>query len=315
MSSSPTVSDPSAAPHPRTSAGFFAWLMAPERRGPYLIAPAIIVLFVMNIFPLMWSFGLSFYRYRANRLAPPEFSWFSNYERILTDDTVWDRFQTTAVIVASSVLLQLIVGFLLALLFERDFPLRRILLMLVLTPMMLSFVAVGVFFKLFYEPTFGLLSQTLSVFTGEPFVLLATPTGARIGIIVADAWMWSPFVMLLVLAGLVSVPKYLYEASEVDRASWWRRFTTITFPYIRSLLLLAVLFRTIETFKLFDVVYLITEGGPGSSTETIAVYVYRLAFQFFRTSQSAALGYILLFVVIVLTNLYLYTIKTRQVDP
>ena len=314
MSSDQAAGQPNAQPQPRSAGGFFAWMMAPERRGPYLVAPAIIVLFVMNIFPLMWSFGLSFYRYRANRLAPPDFSWFRNYERVLTDDTVWERFQTTAVIVASSVLLQLIIGFLLALLFEKEFPLRRILLMLVLTPMMLSFVAVGVFFKLFYEPTFGLLSQTVGAFTGEPFVLLASPAGARIGIIVADAWMWSPFVMLLVLAGLVSVPKYLYEAAEIDRASWWRRFTTITFPYIRSLLLLAILFRTIETFKLFDVVYLITEGGPGSSTETIAVYVYRLAFQFFRTSQSAALGYILLFVVIVLTNLYLYTIKTRQVD-
>ena len=172
--------EPSSVPaaEPRSAGGFFAWMMAPERRGPYLVAPAIIVLFVMNIFPLMWSFGLSFYRYRANRLAPPEFAWFRNYERILTDDTVWERFQTTAVIVASSVLLQLIIGFLLALLFEKEFPLRRILLMLVLTPMMLSFVAVGVFFKLFYEPTFGLLSQTIGSFTGEPFVLLVD-TGRR----------------------------------------------------------------------------------------------------------------------------------------
>jgi multiple sugar transport system permease protein len=179
----------------------------------------------------------------------------------------------------------------------------------VLTPMMLSFVAVGVFFKLFYEPTFGLVSQFISIFTGQPFVVLSTPAGALIGIIIADAWMWSPFVMLLVLAGLVSVPKYLYEAAEIDRASWWRRFRTITFPYIKGLLLLAILFRTIETFKLFDIVYIITAGGPGSSTETIAVYVYRLAFQYFRTSQASALAYIVLFVVIVLTSLYLYAVR------
>ena len=222
---------------------------------------------------------------------------------------MWERFLTTAVIVGSSVLLQLIAGFLLALLFERAFPLRRILLMLVLTPMMLSFVAVGVFFKLFYEPTFGLVSQFVSIFTGQPFVVLSTPAGALTGIIIADAWMWSPFVMLLVLAGLVSVPKYLYEAAEIDRASWWRRFRTITFPYIKGLLLLAILFRTIETFKLFDIVYIITAGGPGSSTETIAVYVYRLAFQYFRTSQASALAYIVLFVVIVLTSLYLYAVR------
>jgi multiple sugar transport system permease protein len=298
-----------ALPAGQQRSGFLAWLMAPERRGPLLVTPAIAMLVVMNIFPLLWSLGLSFFNYRANRLDAPSFRWFTNFERVLTDDTVWERFQSTAVIVGSSVLLQLIIGFLLALLFERAFPLRRILLMLVLTPMMLSFVAVGVFFKLFYEPTFGLISQFISIFTGQPFVVLSTPAGALTGIIIADAWMWSPFVMLLVLAGLVSVPKYLYEAAEIDRASWWRRFRTITFPYIKGLLLLAILFRTIETFKLFDIVYIITAGGPGSSTETIAVYVYRLAFQYFRTSQASALAYIVLFVVIVLTSLYLYAVR------
>jgi len=298
--------------HGGEAGGFWAWLMAPERRGPLLVAPAVIILFVMNIFPLLWSFGLSFFNYRANKLTVPNFRGFAYYERVLTDDKVWERFQTTAIIVGSSVILQLIIGFLLALLFARVFPLRRILLMLVLTPMMLSFVSVGVFFKLYYEPTFGLVSWVMNHFTSEPFVMLATPAGAIAAIVIADAWMWSPFVMLLVLAGLVSVPKYLYEAAEIDRASWWRRFSTITFPYIKSLLLLAVLFRTIETFKLFDLVYIITEGGPGSSTETIAVYVYRMAFQFFRTSQSAAIAYIMLFVVIVLTNLYLYAVKRRE---
>ncbi|MGI9437663.1 MAG: carbohydrate ABC transporter permease [Geminicoccaceae bacterium] len=292
--------------------GFFAWLMAPERRGPLLVTPAIVVLFVMNIFPLLWSFGLSFFNYRANKLTVPKFRGLYYYEKVLTDDKVWERFQTTAIIVGSSVILQLIIGFLLALMFARVFPLRRILLMLVLTPMMLSFVSVGVFFKLYYEPTFGLVSWAFNHFTSEPFVMLSSPAGAIAAIVIADAWMWSPFVMLLVLAGLVSVPKYLYEAAEIDRASWWRRFSTITFPYIKSLLLLAVLFRTIETFKLFDLVYIITEGGPGSATETIAVYVYRMAFQFFRTSQSAAIAYIMLFVVIVLTNLYLYAVKRRE---
>ena len=298
----------------RVKTGFWGRMMSPERRGPLLVAPAIIILLVMNIFPLLWSFGLSFFNYRANRLKVPEFRGFDNFAKILTDEKVWDRFQTTAVIVGSSVMLQLIIGFLLALLFARHFPMRRILMMLVLTPMMLSFVSVGVFFKLYYEPTFGLLSWVINLLTNEPFVLLATANGAIAGIVFADAWMWSPFVMLLVLAGLVSVPKYLYEAAEIDRVSPWRRFRTITFPYIKSLLLLAILFRTIETFKLFDIVYIITEGGPGSSTETIAVYVYRMAFQNFRTSQSAALGYIILFIVIVLTNLYLYTVNRRETE-
>jgi len=279
--------------------------------GPLLVAPALALLFVMNIFPLMWSFGLSFFNYRANRMGALKFVGLDNYARVLNDPDVWHRLQTTALVVLLTVSVQMIVGFLLAMLFEREFPGRRVLLMLVLTPMMLSFVAVGAFFRYYYEPTFGLLSQAVRPFTGETFTLLGSPAGAMTAIIFADAWMWSPFVMLLVLAGLVSVPRYLYEAAEIDRASWWRKFTTITFPYIRSLLLLALLFRTIEAFKLFDVVFLITEGGPGTSTETIAVFVYRMAFQYFKTSQSSALAYILLFVVIVLTNLYLYFVNRR----
>lgn len=292
--------------------GFFTWLMDPKRRGALLIMPAIVLLFVMNIFPLMWSFGLSFFHYKASSMKPPKFAGLYYYEKVLSDPVVWERFQTTALIVSASVLVQMIIGFGLALIFAKKFPLRREVLMLILTPMMLSFVAVGVFFKLFYEPTFGVLSQVFMYFTGEPLILLATKWGAISGIVIADAWMWSPFVMLLVLAGLVSVPDHLYEAAEIDRATPWERFKTVTFPYIKGLLLLALLFRTIETFKLFDVVYIITAGGPGSSTETIAVYVYRMAFQFFKTSQSSALSYILLFVVIVLTNLYLYFVNRRE---
>lgn len=287
----------------------YAW---GRHAGGLLVAPAIALLFVMNIFPLLWSFGLSFFHYRANRLAPPRFAGLHYYEKVLTDPVVWDRLQVTAQLVVLTVSLQMIVGFLLAMLFAKQFPLRRVLLILVLTPMMLSFVAVGAFFRYYYEPTFGLLSQAVRVFTGEPFVLLQSTAGAIAGIVFADAWMWSPFVMLLVLAGLVSVPKYLYEAASIDRISHWRRFWNITFPYVRSLLMLALLFRTIEAFKLFDVVFLLTEGGPGTSTETIAVYVYRVSFQYFKTSESAALAYILLFTVIVLTNLYLYLANQRN---
>jgi multiple sugar transport system permease protein len=302
-------------PPARKAAGFVGWIMSPERRGPLLIAPAIATLFLVNIFPLLWSFGLSFFEYKANRIAPPVFKGLTNYSDILTDPEIWARFQNTAIIVIGSVTLQLVIGFLLALLFAQEFPLRRYLLMLVLSPMMLSLSAVGVFFKLFYDPTLGFISRFISMFTTDTYVILSTPARAIVAIVVADAWMWSPFVMLLVLAGLVSVPKYLYEAAEIDRAGWWRRFRTITFPYIRSLLLLALLFRTIETFKIFDIVYLLTEGGPGSSTETVSVYVYRLAFQFFRTSQASALGYIMVFAVIVLTSIYLYAIQSRRSEP
>jgi multiple sugar transport system permease protein len=296
-------------------AGLFAATMIVNAWGRYtgglLVTPALALLFLMNVFPLLWSLGLSFFNYRANRAKAPTWVGLENYARVLTDSDVWDRLHNTIILVIMTVTLQMVVGFLLALLFSRQFPLRRYLLILVLTPMMLSFVAVGAFFRYYYDPTFGLLSQAVRLFTGQPFILMNSVWGSRIGIVFADAWMWSPFVMLLVLAGLVSVPKYLYEAAAIDRVSAWRQFWSITFPYIRGLMLLALLFRTIEAFKLFDLVFLLTNGGPGTATETIALRVYRVAFENNKTSDSTALAYVLLFTVIVLTNLYLYFATQR----
>lgn len=283
-----------------------------RNRGPLLVTPALVTLFVMNIFPLMWSFGLSFYDYRLTRQDLPVFVWFDNYVKVFTDPAIWESLQTSALIVFGSVGLQMIIGFFLAMLFQPIFPGRRMLLMLVLAPMMLSYVAVGVFFKLFYNPNFGLISKLIEVFQGSAPNILGDPVGAVLGIVLADAWMWSPFVMLLVLAGLVSVPKYLYEASQIDRATRMRRFWTITFPYVRSLLLLALLFRTIETFKLFDTIYIVTDGGPGTATKVIVHYLYRVSFQDFRTGESSAIAYVILFIVIVLTNLYLFMVKRRE---
>jgi multiple sugar transport system permease protein len=183
----------------------------------------------------------------------------------------------------------------------------------VLTPMMLSVVAAGVFFSYYYDPTFGLLSYFVRIFTGEQYILMDNKAGAVAGIVFADAWMWSPFVMLLVLAGLVSVPKYLYEAAAIDRVSGWRRFWSITFPYIRGLLMLALLFRTIEAFKMADLVILLTKGGNG--TMTISYHLIRIANEQNKTSEGAAISYVMLFIVIVLTNLYLYIANRRTAEP
>ena len=184
--------------------------------------------------------------------------------------------------------------------------------MLVLTPMMLSFVAVGAFFRYYYEPTFGLLEPGGARCSPASRSSCSTARPAR------SPGSCSPTPG----CGRRSSCCWCWPAWSACRSTSTRRprstappgggkFRTITFPYIRGLLLLALLFRTIEAFKLFDVVFLITDGGPGTSTETIAVYVYRLAFQYFRTSQSSALVYILLFIVIVLTNLYLYFVQRR----
>jgi multiple sugar transport system permease protein len=281
--------------------------------GGLLVAPAIAVLFVMNIFPLLWSLGLSFFAYQSNNQSI-RFVGLNNYIKALTNELAaganWAALVNTAMFVVFTVAAQMIVGFLLAMLFAKQFPLRKYLLILVLTPMMLSVVASGVFFTYYYDPTFGLLSYFIGNITGEQFILMDNKVGAMAGIVFADAWMWSPFVMLLVLAGLVSVPKYLYEAAAIDRVSKWRQFWTITFPYIRGLLMLALLFRTIEAFKLADLVLLLTKGG--NDTMTISYHLIRVANEQNKTSEGAAISYLMLFMVIVLTNLYLYLANRRS---
>jgi multiple sugar transport system permease protein len=281
--------------------------------GGLLVSPAIAVLFVMNIFPLLWSLGLSFFAYQSSQQSI-RFVGLANYVKLLTDDLkapeLWANLTNTAMFTVLTVSVQMLTGFLLAVLFAKQFPLRRYLLILVLTPMMLSVVAVGVFFSYYYDPTFGVISQIIKAWTGEQFILFSTKAGAVAGIVFADAWMWSPFVMLLVLAGLVSVPTYLYEAAAIDRVGSWRRFWSITFPYIRGLLMLALLFRTIEAFKMADLIILLTKGG--NDTMTISYHVIRIANEQNKTSEGAALSYLLLFVVIVLTNLYLYIANRRS---
>jgi multiple sugar transport system permease protein len=280
--------------------------------GGLLVAPAIAVLFVMNLFPLLWSLGLSFFAYNSNQQAI-RFVGLNNYIKVLTDPIQspanWDALINTAMFVVLTVTAQMVVGFLLAMLFAKQFPLRRYLLILVLTPMMLSVVASGVFFTYYFDPTFGILSYVMNSFRDQQFILMDNKAGAVAAIVFADAWMWSPFVMLLVLAGLVSVPKYLYEAAAIDRVSAWRRFWTITFPYIRGLLMLALLFRTIEAFKLYDLVYILIRGGQ--DTKTVAYLIAEIANEQNKTSEGAALSYVILFMVIVLTNLYLYLANKR----
>ena len=280
--------------------------------GGLLVAPAIAVLFVMNIFPLLWSLGLSFFAYQSSQQSI-RFVGLNNYVKVLTNDIAaeanWNALVNTGMFVVLTVTAQMVVGFLLALMFAKQFPLRKYLLILVLTPMMLSVVAAGVFFTYYYDPTFGIVSYVMERITGEQFILMDSKAGAVAGIVFADAWMWSPFVMLLVLAGLVSVPKYLYEAAAIDRVSGWRQFWTITFPYIRGLLMLALLFRTIEAFKLADLVILLTKGG--NDTMTISYHLIRVANEQNKTSEGATISYLMLFMVIVLTNLYLYIANRR----
>jgi multiple sugar transport system permease protein len=278
------------------------------------IWPTLLLLILMNVFPLFYSLYLGFTNYSAIAQKAPVWVALQNFSTILNDKNLWQYFATTGRYALMSVSMQVLVGFGLAMLVREKFKGGGILTTLILIPMMISPVVVGLFWKLMYNPTFGFFNALLgfsdpsrspdwlaSRFAGHPM-----PGLALIAVVIVDVWMWAPFVMLLVLSGLKAIPDYLYEAAAVDRASSWFQFWRITLPQVAPLLLIAVLFRTIEAFKSFDLVMGMTGGGPGVQTELISVDLYRIAFLGqFRTGYGSALAYIILIIIIAISNLYI----------
>jgi multiple sugar transport system permease protein len=270
------------------------------------ILPTIAFLIVFNIFPLIYSLGFSFTAYRASLNRPAEFVGLQNYRDLLNDPGIWENFTITAKYVILSVGGQMIVGFGLALLLNREFKFKGLVTTLLLLPMMLSPAVVGLFWKLLYDPSWGPINYALGI---GKFEWLTNPTNALIATALTDVWMWSPFVMLLALAGLSAVPKHLYEAAAIDRAGTFYTFFRITLPLITPLLLIALIFRTMEAFKTFDLPFVMSTAG----VETVAIRLYQMAFQGWDTGKASALAYIVLLVVLAITNIYVkYLNKAKE---
>ena len=262
------------------------------------IIPTIIFLVVFNIFPLIYSLGYSFTDFRASSSQPANFIGLDNYRDLLGDEHIWNNFSVTAKYVLVSVGGQVLVGFGVALLLNRKIPGKGLLTTLLLLPMMMSMAVVGLFWQLLYSPSWGIINYIIGL---DDFAWLSNPDVALHAVALTDIWMWSPFVMLLCLAGLSAIPQHLYEAAAIDRASKWYTFTRITLPLVSPLLLIAIIFRTMEAFKTFDLAFIMSSLD---STELIAIRLYKLAFQEWQTGKSCALAYIVLIMVLAITNIY-----------
>ena len=271
------------------------------------VGPTIFLLLAINIFPLIWTIRLSFTNFKANRNRPVEWIGTRNYERILTDSDIWLNMQATAHFLFWTIFFQVLIGFTLAYLINKKFKGNDLWTTIIVLPMMLSPAVVGNFWKFLYQPQIGLFNYVVSFFSGkEPssFEMLGSVQLAPWSIVIVDTWMWTPFVMLICLAGLRSIPNYIYEAAEVDRASKLRQFFTITVPMVLPFLMLAVLFRGIENFKMFDLVVQLTGGGPGSTTELTSINLKREAFEKWRTGYASAYAIILFVTVFGLASIY-----------
>ena len=272
------------------------------------VAPTIFLLLAINIFPLIWTIWLSFTNFRVNRVnADVKWIGLRNYERILSDPDIWQTMQATAHFLFWTLLLQVLIGFALAYLINKKFKGNDLWTTLIVLPMMLSPAVVGNFWTFLYQPQIGLFNYVVGFFSGldpSSFSMIGSVDLAPWSIVIVDTWMWTPFVMLICLAGLRSIPETIYEAAECDRASKWRQFWTITIPMVLPFLMLAVLFRGMENFKMFDLVVQLTGGGPGSITELTSINLKREAFEKWRTGYASAYAVILFVTIFGLASIY-----------
>lgn len=276
-----------------------------------LLLPVLIFFIVWNLIPLLWMVGLSFFNYSLITGVPEKFIGFGNYVDILSNVSAWQAFSKTFAWVFSTVAIETALGVLLGFLFwgSARLPGRRLALTLFFTPMIITPVAAGTFWRLIYEPTFGVPNYIIYQLFGVKIDFLGSHAWAWGAVTLVDVWMWTPFMTLITLAALGSVPPAELEAAEIDRLPWFRRLWYVVLPHGKFILMLGILLRTIDSFKTMDLIYLMTKGGPGNTTELIAITLWRKAFEGFTMGWSSSLAVLLLLTAIAFTSIYLYVLN------
>ena len=270
----------------------------------WLIWPAVLIMLLIGLFPIIYTLMVSFQNINMME-EDTSFSGLMNYARLFDDPRLWWALLHTLIFTAVALPLELILGLAMAYLFLDRMPGRQVFVALLVLPVMISPIVAGATWRLLFDNRFGPINQILGWITGEPQAVLwlVNPNLVYPAIFLAEIWQWTPFMFLLLLAGLSNVDQSQLEAAELDGASWWRTFWKIVLPAIRPVLLIALLIRGLDLFRLFDVVWALTKGGPGTMTETISIYAYVQGFQQFETSYTAAIAImiiVLLSVVVIL---------------
>lgn len=268
-----------------------------------LLAPTVLTLLALTVYPFIYSIYVSFFRFRGGR--PNTFIGFDNYARLLGDGQFWNSIRVVLVFMVVSVTLQLIIGVALALFFTIPLPLRGLWRTLVILPMMLTPVVIGVIWRLMYDPNFGVIAYGLRTIGLPPVEWLSDFNVALLAAILVDVWNWTPFVFLVALAGLESLPVEPFEAARIDGATRLQIFLDHTLPMLAPTLLVVVLVRSMDAFRIFDQIYILTQGGPGNATEVTSLYLHKTAFKFSDPGYAAAGLFVLLIIVTVLSRIYI----------
>lgn len=277
----------------------------PDRVKYAFILPAFLLVLTITLFPLIYALVVSFQTIRIVPPVPPRLVGFDNYTEILGSARFWGSIQVTAVIVFVSVALQYVLGFALALTLHHNVPGANLYRVSFLLPMFLAPVSVALIARMLFHPVLGPVNEFFTMFGLENLPFLTSPSFAIATLITVEIWQWTPFVVLLMLAGLQGLPSEVFEAARVDNISAWRRFRDLTFPMLLPLSVAVVFIRLIEGFKIIDTVFVLTGGGPGTSTETLTLFAYNEGFKKFNIGMTSALSFLFLIVVIIFGTLYL----------
>ena len=260
-----------------------------------LIAPSIFVLLLIGVFPLIYLLIVSFQGITMMDVDT-SFHGFSNYSALFSDKRLWQALLHTLLFTGIALPLELVLGLLMAQLFIDHLPGRQIFVALLVLPVVVAPIVSGATWSLMFDNRFGPINQIIGWITGEEATLLWTisPELVYPAILAAEIWQWTPFMFLLLLAALSAVDKSQLEAASIDGAGYWRIFFRIVLPAIWPVMAVAILIRGLDLFRLFDIVWALTKGGPGTSTETISIFAYIKGFQQFETSYTAAVALLII---------------------
>lgn len=267
---------------------------------------------LLTVYPLVSIVVDAFFTFDYAAGTSREFVGLQNFQALADHRFFRQAAWNTVVFTLAATLLEVALGLAFAVLFNRSFLGRRIAVPLMILPMMVSTMVASGIWRAWYHFDYGFLNNLLRAAQLPPVRWLFDPDLALWSIVLVDLWQWTPLAFLILLAGLQSIPKEIYEAAELDGASGFRAFLHVSLPLLRGHLLLALLLRTIDTFKIFDKVFALTGGGPGISTETLSMYVYRTGFKFFDLGLASAASVVMLVVASALAATYAAQILRRQ---
>ncbi len=274
---------------------------------PFVI-PALVVISAVIVFPWVFTLWMSAHRWTLGQ--EQSFIGFENYIRLASDGRFWESLWHTLIYTVLSVVAPLFLGTLAALVFDAQFPLRGFLRGVFVMPMMATPVAIALVWTMMFHPQLGVLNYLLSFIHIGPLEWIYNQSTVIPSLVLVETWQWTPLVMLIVLGGLAAVPREPYESAEIDGANAWQKFRYLTMPMIAPFLMIAVIIRSIDAVKSFDIIYAMTQGGPGTASETINIYLYNTAFAYYDIGYGSAMA-VVFFIIIVALSFVLLMVRQR----